>query len=405
MKETDKTVMVIAGGTWQVPLIKKVKAMGYKVLNSNLYEDSPGFAFSDYTAVADVKDKEKNLEIAEKYKVNAVLTDQSDIAVPTVAYVAEKLGCYTFGEEMAALFTNKFKMRKFCQEKGFPIPEYRLCYTIEDAKEFLRELKKTIVIKPLDSQSSRGVFTIHTEEELEQYFSISESYSNQGKGVLAERYIVGTEFTIDGIMNKGVHHSLAISQKSHFAYNPNIASKLFFSYDNENFDYDRLRRQNNELVERTGLKFGLTHGEYKYENGKFYLIEIAARGGGTKIASDIVPFLSGIDTYELLVKNALGESAEVDYSVIEKNKKRCAVLEFLDVESNGKKIKNISGLEQIREIKEVREIQLEFKVGDIVEKAQDDRSRAGFFIVCGETREKTQDVCNQIKKILDIEFE
>ena len=64
MKETDKTVMVIAGGTWQVPLIKKVKAMGYKVLNSNLYEDSPGFAFSDYTAVADVKDKEKNLEIA-----------------------------------------------------------------------------------------------------------------------------------------------------------------------------------------------------------------------------------------------------------------------------------------------------------------------------------------------------
>lgn len=405
MKETDKTVMVIAGGTWQVPLIKKVKAMGYKVLNSNLYEDSPGFAFSDYTAVADVKDKEKNLEIAEKYKVNAVLTDQSDIAVPTVAYVAEKLGCHTFGEEMAALFTNKFKMRKFCQEKGFPIPEYRLCYTIEDAKEFLRELNKTIVIKPLDSQSSRGVFTIHTEEELEQYFSISESYSNQGKGVLAERYIVGTEFTIDGIMNKGVHHSLAISQKSHFAYNPNIASKLFFSYDNENFDYDRLRRQNNELVERTGLKFGLTHGEYKYENGKFYLIEIAARGGGTKIASDIVPFLSGIDTYELLVKNALGESAEVDYSVIEKNKKRCAVLEFLDVESNGKKIKNISGLEQIREIKEVREIQLEFKVGDIVEKAQDDRSRAGFFIVCGETREKTQDVCNQIKKILDIEFE
>lgn len=405
MKETDKTVMVIAGGAWQIPLIKKVKAMGYKVLNSNLYEDSPGFAFSDYTAVADVKDKEKNLEIAEKYKVNAVLTDQSDIAVPTVAYVAEKLGCYTFGEEMAALFTNKFKMRKFCQEKGFPIPEYRLCYTIEDAKEFLRELKKTIVIKPLDSQSSRGVFTIHTEEELEQYFSISESYSNQGKGVLAERYIVGTEFTIDGIMNQGVHHSLAISQKSHFAYNPNIASKLFFSYDNENFDYDQLRRQNNELVERTGLKFGLTHGEYKYENGKFYLIEIAARGGGTKIASDIVPFLSGIDTYELLIKNALGESAEVDYSVIEKNKKRCAVLEFLDVESNGKKIKNISGLEQIREIKEVREIQLEFKVGDIVEKAQDDRSRAGFFIVCGETREKTQDVCNQIKKILDIEFE
>ena len=35
-----KRVMVIAGGTWQVPLIKKVKSLGYEVVNSNLYEDS-----------------------------------------------------------------------------------------------------------------------------------------------------------------------------------------------------------------------------------------------------------------------------------------------------------------------------------------------------------------------------
>lgn len=34
-----KRVMVIAGGTWQVPLIKKVKSLGYEVVNSNLYED------------------------------------------------------------------------------------------------------------------------------------------------------------------------------------------------------------------------------------------------------------------------------------------------------------------------------------------------------------------------------
>ena len=32
MKETDKTVMVIAGGTWQVPLIKKVIRIYMKIL-------------------------------------------------------------------------------------------------------------------------------------------------------------------------------------------------------------------------------------------------------------------------------------------------------------------------------------------------------------------------------------
>lgn len=44
-----KRVMVIAGGTWQVPLIKKVKSLGYEVVNSNLYEDSIGFEYADFT--------------------------------------------------------------------------------------------------------------------------------------------------------------------------------------------------------------------------------------------------------------------------------------------------------------------------------------------------------------------
>ncbi len=62
-------------------------------MNSNLYEDSIGFKYADFTGVMDVRDKEKNLALAKEYKIDAVLTDQSDIAVPTVAYVAEQMGC------------------------------------------------------------------------------------------------------------------------------------------------------------------------------------------------------------------------------------------------------------------------------------------------------------------------
>ena len=54
-------VLVIAGGEWQTPLVKKVKELGYEVVNSNLYENSPAFAFADFCEVADVLDKKKNL--------------------------------------------------------------------------------------------------------------------------------------------------------------------------------------------------------------------------------------------------------------------------------------------------------------------------------------------------------
>ena len=90
--------MVIAGGAWQCPIVKSAKKMGHFVICSNLYEDSPAFQFADVGIVADVLDKDKNLEIAREYRPDAVLTEQSDIAVPTVAYIAEQLGLKGIGQ-------------------------------------------------------------------------------------------------------------------------------------------------------------------------------------------------------------------------------------------------------------------------------------------------------------------
>ncbi|RHR31845.1 ATP-grasp domain-containing protein [Clostridium sp. AF19-22AC] len=399
-------IMIIAGGTWQVPLIRKAKSLGYEVVNSNLYEDSPGFKYSDFTEVCDVREKEKNLAIARKYNVSGVLTDQSDIAVPTVAYVAEKMKCPTIGCAMAELFTNKFKMREFCIENGFDSPEYQLCETVDKAVDFFNILNQKVVIKPLDSQSSRGVFTIENIKELKEKFPISQEFSNGSEMVLIERYISGKEFTIDGISFKGKHYSLAISEKSHFEYNRNIASELLFSYDNENYDYDQLRQIHNDLIEKTGLQFGLTHAEYKYENGKFYLIEMAARGGGTKIASDIVPYMSGIDTYKILIDSAMGNVSKenLDFTILEKYRKRWAVLRFLDIESNGKAITSIKGVDDIKNLEAVKDFSLEFTVGDIVARAQDDRSRVGYYIAYGESKDEINSVTEKVENLLKISF-
>ena len=191
-------IMVIAGGEWQCPIVQTAKSMGHTVICSNLYEDSPAFIYADVGEVADVLDREKNLWIAKKYKPDAVLTDQSDIAVPTVAYVAEQMHLKGIGEEKAELFTNKYKMREFCEKHGFPSPVCYHCTDYREAEEALKKLGRAI-IKPLDSQSSRGIYIIDSPEQLKEVFEKSMSYSNNEKAVLVEQYIEGTEFTVDGV--------------------------------------------------------------------------------------------------------------------------------------------------------------------------------------------------------------
>ena len=193
-----KRIMIVAGGDWQVPITKKAKEMGLYVISSNLYEDSPAFAYADAVKIANVLDREANLACAERYKPDAVVTDQSDIAVPTVAYICQRLGLPGIGEDKASLFTNKYKMREFCKKYGFASPDFRLCTELGQAKTFLAEHHR-IIIKPIDSQSSRGVFLIETQEDLTRYFGQSMQYSNAQKAVLAEQYVEGTEFTVDGI--------------------------------------------------------------------------------------------------------------------------------------------------------------------------------------------------------------
>ena len=173
---------------------------------------------------------------------------------------------------------------------------------------------------------------------------------------------------------------------------------------NPDYDYDQLRRTNNAIVNASGLPFGLTHAEYKFENGEYYLIEIAARGGGTKIASDIVPLMSGVDNYAYLISCALGcpdtAPMEPDASLID----RCAVLKFLDINSNGKTVTGIHGVDKIKNNEHVLDFCLEFSVGDQVGAAKDDRSRVGYYIAYEENRDKLRNLMAWIEDTLKVDF-
>lgn len=397
-----KLIMVVGGSYWQIPIVKKIRQMGYQSLVVNLYKDSPAFEFADYSEIADILDKNKCLTIARKYNIDAVLSDQTDIAMPTIAYIAEQLHLPSLGSNSAALYTNKVLMRDFSKTNNLSYPEYAKCYSSKDAECFFDELNHPMIIKPLDSNSSRGVFKIGSREELYNKFEESMSYSKVEKAILAERYINGTEFTVDGLKCGEKHFSLAISEKKHYAHNTNIAYELFFSNYNESVDYDELRIENNRFVELSDLPDGcLTHAEYKYEDGKFYLIEIGARGCGNLVSSDVVPLMSGVDNYKYLINASLGIS---NNRVIknESLKDLCSVLFFFNTPGNGGFVKEVEGLNFLENSRNVIAFQLNFKVGDKIEKPLNDAARIGFYIAKADSKHELIDIMNQISTCFKI---
>ncbi|MBO4633670.1 MAG: ATP-grasp domain-containing protein [Lentisphaeria bacterium] len=386
-----KKIMIIAGGKWQCGIVRKAKELGYHVICSNLYPDSPAFQWADECFVANVLDYEKNLEFAEKTRPDAVITDQSDIAVRTVAKICEKLQLPGIGVETANRFSNKFMMRQFCRDHGFPCPDFCRCDTIDQAVDFYHVHGKSI-LKPLDSQASRGVYIIDSEDDVKKYFSLTAAYSICQKAVLIEEYIDGVEFTVDGIKTANEMVTLAISEKSHFKEYPNVASDILFSEFNDRFDYDLLRKINNSLVVAMGLPFGLTHAEYKFSKGKFFLIEIAARGGGNNISSTIVPYMSGVDSNAALIRMASGEPAgEIKVRPYDGRYVDLAFFHFAPGI-----VDHINGVSLLDSDPHILEYFLAYKPGEEIVPPSDDSRRAGHIIFSAFSREEL----NKTRKFL-----
>ena len=261
-----------------------------------------------------------------------------------------------------------------------------------------------IIIKPIDSQSSRGVFTVENMRQLMDKYAETVSWSNRKKVFLAEEYIDGDEFTIDGLVINGRHYPLCISVKEMYPQNHNISRMQSYSYYSDKHDYDLLRRTNRELIEKAGLPMGLTHSEYKAHNGKFYLIEAGARGGGSNLSGKIVPFMSGVNNYEYLIKEALGES--VDEDAVKNNvfnPEKYVVMRFFDFGEGT--VKRVHGKELLSEHPMMIDYQLKIEPGDILHQPAYGRLRPGHFIIGGEGKEKVLAEAEKIINSVRVEFE
>lgn len=397
-----KTVVVLPGSFWQIPIVKKCRSMGYRTLAVNPYVDSPAFAYADGHLQSDIFDMERVIAYCKTEKADAVISDECDIAMPLIAKIGKRLSLSTLDQESAYLFTNKHAMREFCVRCGFPSPEYRSCETVEEAEDFFADMRGRIILKPLDSNSSRGVFTIDSKSDIQKYFKQSLSYSKVQKAILAERYIEGTEFTVDGIKTPDRHFTLAISEKKHFKHNPNVACELYFTGNSAKYDYGVLSGLNDMLMDRSPLQFGLTHAEYKYSDGQFYLIEMAARGGGNLISSHIVPFLSGIDNYQYLLNCYLGDITSPDFTVRKQYKKRSAVLCFFDTPKGGGIVERIEGTDFLKSDPRIAAYKFHFKTGDLLVDAATDADRIGFYIACCDSEEELNEVMNVIQNSVRI---
>lgn len=390
-------IMILGANTLQLPLIRKANELGYETLVVSPNIQEPGHSIATYSEMCDVIDEKNILDIGKKYDICGVITDQTDLPVRTMAYVSERMNLPGNDYNVARLFTDKYLMREKCKEIGVKTVEYRLCHRLEEAEEFFLYVSKDVILKPVDNQGSKGVSRVSDLDDLKTKFNEAIEYS-RSSGVLIEEYIDGQEFLVEGICLNYEFRNLCCGDTEYFDI-PNVfsAKKREFPSIVDNSIVEKVLDTNKKIVEGFGLKQGITHGEYILCGDDVILLEIAARGGGVFISSDLINLQTGLDTEKYLLDIAVG-NADCIPEFTQKNRSCCYISFFLPEGI----ISEVSGVDEVNNLPYTYHNNFETLVkGKKINKNVDKTSRF-FVIVEAQNHDELMQRRDYIKKILKV---
>lgn len=316
-----KNILILGAGIGQMPLIQRAKAAGWRTFVVSPAGNYPGFALADERCYADISDRDAILAIAQEKNISAIATDQTDVSVPALQYVAEKLGLPHICCSNIDNFHFKSRMRSVCQSAGLPTIQCAVVSSLSEAQDSYASIPSGLaIVKPTDSQGSRGVQQVTSPSDLEEAFQEALKYSKEGR-VIIEQYIVGQEIEVDSILKDSRIVGCLIGDVFNFdvkntfsAYERIYPSSLPSDIQQRIYEINRL------TLQALGMRTGWVHGEYIVaEDGQIYLLEAGARGGGNFIGSHIVRTMLGVSTDEMAFATAIGDESFYDRVAIQDN--------------------------------------------------------------------------------------
>ena len=159
-----KQIAIIGASYLQVPLIEKVKELGY-ISHVFAWEcGDVGEKIADFFYPISIVEKDLILEKCKEINIDGICSIASDLAAITVNYVAEKLSLNGNTISATEISTNKHMMRNAFEKNGDPSPKSYLLDDTTGIDELI--LEYPVIVKPTDRSGSRGIYKLDNPEML-----------------------------------------------------------------------------------------------------------------------------------------------------------------------------------------------------------------------------------------------
>lgn len=316
--------LVLCGGIPQIALLKELKSRGFTTILADMNEKVGARIYADKFYPISTLDVNGIKHIAIQEKVEFVITVCADQVLEVVAQVSEELNlpCY-IDLKTAVNVSNKSMMKSILMKNGIPTSKYIIAAKLEEVD--LSGLNYPLIVKPVDSYSSRGVRKVFSFNELKNAFADAIRISRTNTAIV-EEFAEGNELTVDVYIEDGKAHTLCISSLDKIGDGDRfVIYRTRYPADIS----DLVRWQIENIAQKIADSFGLENSPMLIQlitNGeKISVIEFCARtGGGDKFR--LIKKATAFDVVKAVVDLTLGEKPHVKKNHIQQ---KFIVNEFL----------------------------------------------------------------------------
>jgi biotin carboxylase len=267
-----------------------------------------------------------------------------------------------------------------------------------DAVAAAKKIGLPVIVKPVDSQASRGVAKIQEIDEIPKWFDKAKGHSRRGS-VLIEELLVGIESSAEAFVSHQEIQLLGVCEKVKcyppYSYDLRLTYPATFPAS----IVKEIISLNEMVIKALDIRMGLTHAEFIVTEKGVKLIEIAARGCGAGVATRLIPAMTGLDPIQARIRQAIGDDANLGKPRFQK----WGILEYLMLPPG--RVRTIQGLEEARKVTGILAAEYNIKVGDLIGVIENGDTRPGYLLAVEENRARLLQTIDEAKSKLVVEME
>jgi biotin carboxylase len=280
---------------------------------------------------------------------------------------------------------DKYTMREILKKHEVPSCRYELARGQEAVLAAVQNIGVPCIVKPVNGEASVGV------AKIESFADIGACLQQVGdehidRGVLVEEFLIGEEFSVEGISIGALHHIVAITKKfrddrtfverGHLVPAPvNAAAR------------ESIVNYVERVLDVLNFHDCPSHTEIVLTARGPRIIETHNRIGGDSIM-DLVRLATGVDMYDLVARQSLGEdvTAMLPDQI---GHRQSAVIWYADPGGpSTNALVEVKDVERVRELSYVQRVELLKEPGSPQTAVRQSSDRSGLVVVVGDTPEE-----------------